>query len=239
MNFPINLGWTQIVLLLICLVGLGLFISAVRSLLPRREAVSEEDKEEYRRTGRWPYRYRRHFGWKRGLAGIIVLVIAFLLLWTASLVQSYLSLTGEIKVAQVHASTIANVPNEMSVELTLYDQNGHVTTDNTYIVLGNEWMIQGDIVKFPGWMNILGFHSGYKLTRMQGRYDDSNLERHAEHTVVDLNGGDDNFFKTVHSQQNWFGPFVDASYGNAVFEPADGTYDVFVTQDALIARKTS
>ena len=99
-------------------------------------------------------------------------------------------------------------------------------------------MLQGDIVKFPTWLNVLGLHTGYKLTRLEGRFDDITMERSSPHSAIALNGGDDNFFKTAYSQQSWFGWFVDAAYGNAVFQ-RPGNYDVFATQDALIARPTS
>jgi hypothetical protein len=123
----------------------------------------------------------------------------------------------------------------MSVEITLYDKNGHQTSDNTYAVAGDEWMLQGDIVKFPAWLNILGLHSGYKLTRLEGRFDDPNLERNAKHTVIVLNGGDDQFFKTVQ-EQAWTSPFVQAAYGSGVFLAPDGkSYNVLVSQTGLLA----
>ncbi|HYT45647.1 MAG TPA: hypothetical protein VEP90_25200, partial [Methylomirabilota bacterium] len=153
------------------------------------------------------------------------------------LVQSYLGLTGEIKVAHIRATTIANVAHQMSVELMLYDGNGHITLDNTYLIQGDEWMVQGDIIKFPAWLNVIGLHAGYKLTRLEGRYNDIKLENTAHHTAVPLNGGDDNFFQTSYTHKQWFAPFVDAEYGNAVFQ-ASGSFDVFATQDALIARPT-
>ena len=81
-------------------------------------------------------------------------------------------------------------------------------------------------------------HSYYKLTRLEGRFDDINLERSSPHSAIALNGGDDNLFKTAYTQQSWFGWFVDAAYGNAVFQ-SPGNYDVFATQDALIARPTT
>src|SRR5436853_282281 len=81
---------------------------------------------------------------------------------------------------------------------------------------GDEWMLQGDIIKFPTWLNILGLHSGYKLTRLEGRYDDPKLESNSRHVVVTLNGGDDNFFKTMQGQA-WVSPVIQAAYGNAVF----------------------
>ncbi len=139
--------------------------------------------------------------------------------------------------AQIRATPITNAAHEMSVELILYDGNGHIASDNTYLLQGDEWMLQGDIIKFPAWLNVVGLHSGYKLTRLEGRYDDINLERSAPHSAIELNGGDDNFFKTVHTQKSWFGAFVDAEYGNAVFLGA-GSFNVFATQDALIASPT-
>jgi hypothetical protein len=76
-------------------------------------------------------------------------------------------------------------------------QHGPQVSDKTYLVTGDEWMLEGDIIKFPTWLNIVGLHSGYKLTRLEGRYNDPNLELRGKRTVITLNGGDDNFFKTV------------------------------------------
>jgi hypothetical protein len=133
----------------------------------------------------------------------------------------------------------SNAPHQMNVELILYNQDGHVTSDQYYSVLGDEWMLQADFIKFPTWMNILGFHAGYKLTRLEGSYQDPNLERNSKHTVVELNGGEDNFFKTMQSDRQWFSPFVDAYYGNAVFEPGNGTFDVYASQTGLYAKQIS
>lgn len=232
MNIPLQFGWPQVILLLIGLVGLGLFITAGLGLLSPGSFLSEEEKERYYRTGLKP---RRRFKVTRGLSGIVLLAVAVSLLWLTFLVQSYLGLTGEIKVAHIRATPIANAAHLMSVEVTLYDGNGHATSDNTYLIQGDEWMVQGDIIKFPTWLNVVGLHAGYKLTRLEGRYDDINLENNAHHTAIALNGGDDTFFQTTYTHRQWFAPFVDAAYGNAVFQ-RPGSFDVFATQDALIAR---
>ena len=242
MTTPITVGLPQIILLLIGIVGIGLLISTFTGVRRQRfeRYRDEEDEEAARKFGRHrQFRYRRHLSLWRGLSGVILLLVAISLLSLTLLVQTYLGLTSDIKVARVHATSFANLPAkalpEMSVELTLYDQNGHQTSDQTYLVNGNEWMLQGDIIKFPPWLNIVGLHSSYKLTRLEGRYDKSDQERRAPHTVVDLNGGDDSFFKTVQ-QQTWLSPIVQGAYGNAVFLPANGTtYDVFVSQIGLFA----
>jgi hypothetical protein len=234
MNIPLQFGWPQILLILIGLVGLWLCITAGLGLLSPSTFLSEDEKERYRRTG---HLLRRRVKVTRGLSGIVLIAVAVSLLWLTLLVQSYLGLTGEIKVAHIRATPIANVAHQMSVNVMLYDGNGDVISENTYLLQGDEWMVQGDIIKFPAWLNVVGFHAGYKLTRLEGRYDDIALENTAHHTAVPLNGGDDNFFQTTYTHRQWFAPFVDAAYGNAVFQTS-GSFDVFATQDALIARPT-
>ncbi|HLI09667.1 MAG TPA: hypothetical protein VKV40_24100 [Ktedonobacteraceae bacterium] len=238
MTVPIVLGAPQIILLIVGLIGLILLISSLTSLahlFHRRQELEEGgEREEYRRKLE-RYRHRHRFKWGRGMLGLVLLVIAICLLWLATLTQTYLGLTGDIRVAQVRATPVANEQHEMFVELILYNKDGQQTSDNTYLVAGDEWMLQGDIIKFPSWLNILGLHSGYKLTRLEGRFDDPNLERHATHTVIVLNGGDDQFFKTVQ-EQAWSSPFIQAAYGNGVFLAPDGkTYNVYVSQTGLYA----
>ncbi len=231
MSIPIQIGLPQIILLLIAVIGLSLLIHSAMSLTRGHREVFED---EYGK--RFYSKHRRRFRWKRGVGGIILILLAVSILWMTLLVQTYLGLTSDIKVAQVHSSVVTNLPHMMSVELILYDGNGKQTSDNTYFVQGDRWMLQGNIIKFPTWLNILGLHSGYKLTRLEGQYDDPNDESTMKHTVVTLNGGDDNFFKTVYKQA-WSSPFVDAAYGNAVIVPADGhTYNVLVSQTGLYAQ---
>src|SRR5947209_18968336 len=187
MNIPFQFGWPQVILLLIGLVGLWLFITAGLGLLNPGRFLSEDEKEHYNRTRHLP---RRHFKIWRGLSGILLLAVAVSLLWVTFLVQSYLGLTGEIKVAHIRATPIANVAHQMRVEVMLYDGNAHVTSDNTYLIQGDEWMMQGDIIKFPAWLNVVGLHAGYKLTRREGGYDDIKVENTARHTAIPLSGCD-------------------------------------------------
>lgn len=238
MNTPIIFGGPQVLLLVIAIVGVGLLVSSFMGL---RGGRKEHEKGYWDEQGRFHqyrhhHRHRRHFKWGRSFSGVVLLVLALSLLWVTFLVQTYLGLTSDIQVAQVRATKITGIQHMMSVELILYDQNGHQSSDQTYLVQGDEWMLQGDIIKFPTWLNIVGLHTGYKLTRLEGRFDIPDLERNSQHTVIELNGGDDNFFKTVQ-QQAWFSPTIEAAYGNAVFLAADSrTYNVYVSQTGLFAK---
>lgn len=236
MTFPIQLGVPQIILLVVALISIILLISAAISLIFGEVDRYEDEKERESYWRKYGKRLRHHrMRWGRAVTGLIFLLLASSILWLTLLVQTYVGLTSDIRVATVHATTIANAPHQMFVELKLYDQNGKQTSDQNYLVNGDEWMIEGDIIKFPTWLNIVGLHSGYKLTRLEGRYDDPNLELTGKRTVITLNGGDDNFFKTVQ-QQAWLNPIVQGAYGNAVFLAADGkTYNVYVSQTGLYA----
>ncbi|GAC1357413.1 MAG: hypothetical protein NVS2B12_01790 [Ktedonobacteraceae bacterium] len=235
MTTPVQVGLPQVLLFLIAVIGIGLLIVSLMGLFRgKREAEIFED-EDGNRYRRWRRR-RRQLRWKSGLSGIIMLVLAIVLLWLTFAVQAYLGLTSDIKVAHIHATKVENIDHLISVELTTYDQNGQQVADKTYILKGDRWLLQGDIIKFPTWMNIFGIHSGYKLTRLEGQYDDINAENKAGHTAVELNGGDGSFFKTVY-QQAWSSPFVEAAYGNAVIIPADGkSYTIYVSQSGLYAK---
>ena len=222
-TFPIDFGIPQVITLLVGLCGLILLLWVVMGL-----ARGKRDKDGIR---------HRRFFWGRALSGTILLLVAISLLYLALLLQTYLSLTDNILVAHVNATTLSNVSNYMVVDLTLFDDHGNKLSENSYGVCGNEWMLQADIVRLPDWLNLLGLHSGYKLTRLEGRYDDPNLERHAEHTVVVLNGGDDSFFTTAH-QGGWLSSFVQATYGSSAFDGA-GSFNVFISQDALNIQQTA
>jgi hypothetical protein len=238
MTTPIQIGLPQILLFALFVLGVALFISSLLGLTRGKrelEIFEDDDGYQYRR---WRRR-RRQFRWRRGVSGVLVLIVAISLLWLTFSIQSYLGLTSDIKVATVQATQISDTNSnqpQMAVRLTLLDSSGKPLAPKEYVMNGDRWIIMGNMVKFPTWMNIFGIHSGYKLTRLEGMYSDPTLEANDKHTVVTLNGGDDNFFKSVYKQA-WTSPFVDAAYGSATFEPADDqTYDIYTSQTGFYAK---
>ncbi len=246
MNIPIQFGLPQFILLLIALCGFALFVYAAHGLLrgeKRYKHLTEEEKEIYYRHGRLPR--RRRVRWQHGVGGVLLMFVAISLLWLTFLVQSYLGLTGDIPVAHVVATPLNGQAHQMIVTLTLNDQNGnpvpvtdangHSTTSISYQVYGDEWTLEADFIKVAPWLNVLGVHSGYKVTRLEGRYDDINLEKNGPRSVYALNGGDDGFFQHMHDWHGWISPFIDAQYGSATFVGI-GTYNVYASQTGLYAK---
>jgi hypothetical protein len=229
MIFPIQWSWQQLVFLLVAIAAIGLIIFSMMSLVVKVkeiEILEDEQGRSYRLMRR-----RRRFRWHHGIGGLIILSGAVSLLWLTFLMQTYLGLTGTIKVAQVHATQIQNADHQMEVEIIFYDQYGHASDPQTYIIGGDEWVLQGSIIEFPSWLNLLGLHAGYKLTRLFGEYNDGRQDSQP----IFLNGGDDEFFKAARDKTLPI-PLAQGYYGSAVIVPANGdTYDVYVSQDAVKA----
>jgi hypothetical protein len=205
MNYPVNIGIVQIGLMLLILVAVALLISALVRV---------------RRVG-----LRVLLG--RGAAGLGLLVVAVVLLWVATLIQTYLGLSGEIKAAHVAVSSVAGQEHRLDVDITLHGDKDHGEKHDKYQVEGDLWVLQP-------WVNALGFHSGYKVTRLYGQRLDGVATTQNQ---IFVNGDDKDFFNDMRKGRWWTQPFVRSAYGNAVIA-TPGEYDVFISRDAIKTRPT-
>ncbi|VBA48765.1 hypothetical protein [Mycobacterium pseudokansasii] len=213
----------QIVLAGVAVAAVLMLLSAV---VGRRRTVHSSSAESAPRGRRLQFRPGRAAG------GVVLLVVSILLLWFATLVQTYVGLTGEVKAAHVVATAVGNEAHRLNVDLTLYDDAGKASAHQTYDVEGDMWALQAGIVELQHWVNILGMHSGYKVTRLFGQRLDGVSP--TQHQIM-LNGGDGDFFDNMRGGKWWTKPFVRAAYGNAVIA-APGAFDVYISQDAIKAR---
>jgi hypothetical protein len=154
--------------------------------------------------------------------------------------QNYSSLNAGIKVAQVCAySTGAALPT-MYVHVILYGKDDQISFDNVYPqVSGEQVQLQGDIIKYSPVLNVVFLQSGYKLTRLQGYYNDPKIERDHGPDPILLNGGDDILYNTVHGLPS-VTPMVAAINDKPLSLMGDGhTYDIIVSQNGLTASKVN
>ena len=228
MTYPHQFGGLQI---LLAGVAIGAVVMLLSSVVGRRRVVRSSDI-----SAGWAPRGRRlRFRPGRAVTGVALLVVSLLMLWFATLVQTYLGLTGEIKAAHVVATPVSNAVHSLNVDLTLYDDDGNAHTLPTYQVEGDMWVLQADIVELQHWVNVLGIHSGYKVTRLFGERLDGVSP--TQHQIL-LNGGDGSFFADMRDRKWWTKPFVRSAYGNAVIS-APGKFDVYISQDAIKARASN
>ena len=225
MTFPQQFGPVQIVL---AVLAIGAALMLLSSLVGRRRVTQSSHEPAAQAPRRFGLRFRP----RRAISGGALLVVSILVLWFVTIAQTYLGLTGEVKAAHVAATPISNDPHNLSVDLTLYDDHGNAQTHHTYQVEGDMWVLQADVVELQHWVNVLGVHSGYKVTRLFGERLDGTSP--TQHQIL-LNGGDGEFFADMRERKWWTKPFIRAAYGNAVIS-APGEFDVYVSQDAIKAR---
>ena len=105
-----------------------------------------------------------------------------------------------------------------------------------YVLRGQDWVLEARVLKWRGWLELLGFQPQYQLRRLSGRYADIAQARSASHTVYALapSRGFD-----AWARAGWLRkPLVDALYGSAVYLPMapQAEYDVSLGRTGLIAR---
>lgn len=210
MSYPVDFGVLQTGSIIVIIIGVALVVSALIAMGRKRPRALIA----------------------RGTGGVALLAAAALVLWIATLVQTYLGLTGEVRAAHVVVSPVSGAEHQLEVELTLFDEEGGPEQRSTHRVEGDSWVLQAQIVELEPWVNALGFHSGYKISRLYGQRLDgvATTQNH-----IFLNGGDRDFFEDM-GEERWFtSPFVRSAYGNAVIA-GPGEYDVFISRDAIKTR---
>jgi hypothetical protein len=158
-------------------------------------------------------------------------------LFVTSFIKPYRSFTNKELIAVVRCQPLDNGTNTMQMELRLA-KNGDIVGRETFTLKGDQWAIEGDILKWDDRLNFLGLHAMYRLTRVRGRYIDIQNEIQNTPTFYSLarDEGTLNWrwlYKYGHKL-----PFVTAVYGNTVFTypSKEDTYEIYVTTSGFIAK---
>jgi hypothetical protein len=162
--------------------------------------------------------------------GLVLLLIGLVAFAVAGWAQTYRALTKEELVAYIRAVPVAGQSQTMRVNYTPV-QGGTLGVTQTYIVHGDQWELGGDVIKWQDYVNILGVHTGYRITRLDGYYNDKNdYYDHKPLTFIDLAGHANTVEQFAHDHPNLM-PFVRAIYHNATAAPPDpnATYRVYLS----------
>ena len=104
-------------------------------------------------------------------------------------------------------------------------------------MVGDQWAIGGEILKWHPWLNLLGIKTCYKLSRLSNRYLQVEAEKTRPRMVYELQGGTTPVWLFLYNAQQIL-PFVEAVYGNSTYTMAQpGTrWGVYVTLSGFLAR---
>jgi hypothetical protein len=173
--------------------------------------------------------------WSAGatlLTSAIVLGCAAVVFVVASNLYTYSRLVYEAPVADLIFK--ATGPQRYQVTL-IRVPSGQM---QVFAITGDEWQLDARVLKWRGWVTLLGLDAQYRLERLSGRYVDIDQERTAPRSVFRLNETPATDFLTWSIDHPRWVPFVDAVYGSATFLPmADGArYRVSLSQSGMLAR---
>ena len=166
---------------------------------------------------------------------IFFVSICGLLIFVSLFFRAYHSFTYEEPVAEIEVFPAGR--QACIIKLTQFiDDSTYV---NDYDIKGDQWMIEGDILKWEDYVNFLGLHTRYRLTRIRGRYIKTDDELNKPVTIYSLVEDEDNTFWSVMYDVGVSVPLVSTVYGNAAYQMSKSRkkFKVFVSTSGLVIRE--
>jgi len=174
----------------------------------------------------------------RNLIILLLWVSIFgILLFSGFFMRAYHAFTMEQAVAEIQVEPTES-PQTSRITLTQF-----ITPDSQtvyqFLVRGDQWMLEGDILKWDNWLNFMGWQTRYRLTRIRGRFIDTDQEINQPPTIYSLvEREDDPLWRFLYK----FGPslpFVSTVYGNAVFQTSGdiSSFLITISSSGFIARE--
>lgn len=228
LEFPFKLNFviyvSFVLLLLGCLVLVVFLLNRVRRTMLRIR------HKEIKRIGLTQNTFRL-------LVILLWILASATTLFFAAFIQSYKSFTKKELAALVRCVPVDNYRDAMQMELT-FVKNGRMADSAEFTLTGDQWAIEGNILKWKDWLNFAGLHTMYKLTRVRGRFVNIQDEVSRSPSVYSLVEEEEEprwrwLYKYGHKL-----PFVTAVYGNTVFTyPSKETvYEIYVTTSGFMAQ---
>ena len=157
---------------------------------------------------------------------IIFLISTSLILLTLFL-MSFKNFTYEEKIGTVIAKKI-----DGEINVTFIDE--HAQKEYEFILNGDQWMIEGYILRWNTALRFLGVHSYYTVTRFEGRFEKPTKAEVKSYEIYPEGEIWQFFLKNANKI-----PFVDTAYGIAAFEYPDNNaaYTVYINDTGFIIKK--
>ncbi len=170
---------------------------------------------------------------------LLIMASSLLIIFSGMLLRSYRSFSDRELVARLHAVRISLSPPRMQVTFL---NGGAPELDNRQFEMdGDQWALEGNVLKWADWLGVLGLQANYKLTRLRSRYLDANDEREKPASVHVLSD------ETAGGAWQWLFrrgeslPFVQAVYGNSVyaFPETEKVFHVYVAASGFMIEPAS
>jgi len=191
-------------------------------------------RRAYRLIGRLRRRPVPHVGivtiTLRLLLMLLLIALSAAVLFLLGFIQSYTAFTHRQLAAMVYCAPAEDSEDEMALWLVTFEPPtaGYLSHHR---LCGQQWAVEGHILKWDDWLNLLGLQTMYKLTRVRGRYlraEDESSKPATASSLVEQE--EDPRWRWLYEYGARL-PFVSAVYGNTVFTfPSDTkTFEIYAT----------
>ena len=166
---------------------------------------------------------------------LLAVAVSSAILFLFAFIQSYTAFTHRELAVTVYCTPVPGAKNEMVIELVTFE-SPTVGYLRQYRLLGQQWAIEGHIVKWDDWLNFLGLRTMYKLTRVRGRYLRAEDETHKPAAAYSLVAREEDPGWRWLYEYGARLPFVHAVYGNTVFTfpSAAKAFRIYVTTSGFM-----
>ncbi len=140
--------------------------------------------------------------------------------------QTFSRYVGEERIGKVYAEIEGS-----RMKIYFYDEK-HNKTYNFYLT-GDQWMVEGCILRWSAILRWLGLDSYYRITRFRGRWITPNGEKPVTFFIIVPEGKMWRFLLRYGK----YIPFVDAVYGIGAFQyPSQDTCYIYINDSGFILR---
>jgi hypothetical protein len=162
----------------------------------------------------------------------VVLLAALSIVLLTATVYTYDRLTAETLIAELRFDATGER------QYVAHLKTGDRCAERTYPVLGDQWRVDAEFLKWKYWALLLGLDSQYRLDRLEGRYRsaaEQNSQPNIAHDLTERTAVD--LVALAESLGSW-NFLLDATYGSSTYQDIDvaNVYYVYRTQTGIITR---
>lgn len=163
---------------------------------------------------------------------LVVLFAAVSIVLLTATVYTYARLTAETLIAELKFDATGDR------QYLAYLKTGDRCEERTFPVLGDQWRVDAEFLKWKYWALLLGLDSQYRLDRLEGRYrtaEEQNSQPNVAHDLSERTAVD--VVALAESLGSW-NFLLDATYGSSTYQDidVDNIYYVYRTTTGLITR---
>jgi len=172
---------------------------------------------------------RRTF--KFSLLLVVLFATVSIVLLTAT-VYTYARLTAETLIAELKFDATGDR------QYVAYLKTGDRCDERTFPVLGDQWRVDAEFLKWKYWALLLGLDSQYRLDRLEGRYTTAAEQNTAPTLAHDLGDATAVDIVALAGGLGSWNFLLDATYGSSTYQDIDvgSVYYVYRTTTGIITR---